>query len=175
MASGKEPRKPHHLSSSKLPPPSVQPLTRSSRLPRRCESKVTRKGAETKRLVEGKRQGQLPATPTHRGPRQRLTPTPLPKAAWVIPKAFLASESRAHLLLDPSLPSLLQPPSSKSLADSMCLSEDPIAEGAAKRMLPLNGGCVTFTKQQTATPPLLPAFCTDLMCEVPRPQLKGLQ
>lgn len=175
MASGKEPGKPHHLSSSKLPPPSIQPLTRSSRLPRRCESKVTRKGAETKCLVGRKRQGQLPATPTHRGQRQGLTPTPLPKAAWVILKALLASESRAHRLLDTSLPGLLQPPSSKSLVDSMCLSKDPIAEGAAKGMLPLNGGCVTFTKQQTATPPLLPAFCADLMREVPRPQLKGLQ
>ena len=36
-----EPGKPQHRSSGRLPPPSVQPSTRSSRLPRRHESKVT--------------------------------------------------------------------------------------------------------------------------------------
>lgn len=111
MASGKEPRGLHHLSSSKPPPSSIQPLTKSSGLPRRYESKVTGKGAKTKRLVGGKRRGLtgrarascLPPQHT-RAQRQHLSPTSLPKAAWVTPETLLASESRAHGLLVTSLP-----------------------------------------------------------------------
>lgn len=63
-----EPEKPQHRSSSMLPPPSVQPSTRSSGLPRRYESKVTERGAETQRLV-GEKKVLKPAA-CHRSPEQ---------------------------------------------------------------------------------------------------------
>lgn len=86
--------------------------------------------------------------------KQHGTPTPLPKAAWVIPKA-LASESRAHGLPDPSLPRPLQLPLRTAWLTAHACPRTPLLREPQKGCSgPFNQGrCVTFLKRQTATPP----------------------
>lgn len=111
--------------------PPLQPLTRSSWLPRRWESKVTGKDAETKGLVGGRR-----------GPRQRLHWTPCPCQRQPPSDRRRAGLRERSPAPGPACLAPLQPPESQGLGDSACLSRGALAETAKRllRPLPLQGG-----------------------------------